>query len=80
MSGRPGYGLPSDPRNNPFVNPPPSFPQPRKDYESDSEVGDGYGQRGTYQSASSTTHLTGQQYYDQAGQYDYREHCVLLTL
>lgn len=72
-----GPGLPQDPRN-PFVNaaqrppgPPlqqqnsaPQFPQPRRDYDTDSELGDNYG---SYN--SSTTRLAGSPgFYDQNGE------------
>ena len=72
MAARRGPGLPSDPRN-PFANPP--TPQPRRDYDSESEAGDAYERRGTYQSYNSTTHLTSGMYqssqYDLGGTYSY---------
>lgn len=60
-----GYGLPSDPRNNPYSGsrqpPHPSFPQPRREYDADSDMGDHYGSAN-----SSTTRLAGSQaYYEQ---------------
>ncbi|TFK54896.1 glycosyltransferase family 48 protein [Heliocybe sulcata] len=60
MAGHPGYGLPANPRGNPFSQ------GSRGDYDTDSELGDGYGSR-----AGSTTRLASNNgYYDQPGQYD----------
>lgn len=72
-----GYGLPQDPRN-PFSNagqrppqgaqqqaPAPGIPQPRRDYDADSDAGDHYG---SYN--SSTTRLAGSPgYYDQNSEF-----------
>ena len=60
MSGRPGFGPPPNQRN-PFSNPAPLYGAPRRDYDSESEAGDSFSHRDTYNTVNSTTRLTSAQ-------------------
>lgn len=56
MSGRPGYGLPGNPRN-PFSSPQEFYQQPGRPYDAESDAGSVYERRDPYQSVNSTTSL-----------------------
>lgn len=85
MAARPGGPRgPSDPSyGQPYQQqPPPQLQQQYADprfYESESDVGDPYARRDTYASdtnGSRSNSVLEHQYYDNAGNYDYREYLL----